>query len=515
MTVFGRVMGPLVASVIVAASVAPASDRFTFQHDFVLGTSLDVEVAADSEAEAAAANSLLLSEIGRLSDIFSTYDPGSEFSRWQSAIGVPAAVSSELFELLAASDRWQAMTGGAFNPAVATLTALWKQAEREQRLPSVDELARGVAAIDRPQWRLNPTARTATRLVNGPLSLDAIAKGFIVDRAVARARTARGVRGVMATIGGDLRAAGEIEIVVNIADPHHDAVNQAPLCSIVLNNAGLATSGSYRRGFDIAGRHWSHILDPRTGQPAMTTASATVVAESTEVADVLATSFSVLSPEEVEKVAASLPGVDYLLVTEEGRQIASPGWQQRVEAALTTRLAQADAPAKAPVELLELVVKFELNKPDDEQYHRPYVAVWLENADNFPVRTAVLWIQTTQPGPRWHRDLLRWFKNDRVRKLADEKNLIGVISGATRGPGEYKAVFDGRDDSGKPLKPGKYTLYIEAAREHGTYQLIRHPLQLSAEPIAEARLKSNVEIKSASVEYRKPEPRSEGGQPAS
>ena len=48
---------------------------------------------------------------------------------------------------------------------------------------------------------------------------------------------------------------------------------------------------------------------------------------------------------------------------------------------------------------------------------------------------------------------------------------------------QYKAVFDGRDDSGKALKPGKYTLYIEAAREHGTYQLIRHPLTLGKDPI--------------------------------
>jgi hypothetical protein len=159
--------------------------------------------------------------------------------------------------------------------------------------------------------------------------------------------------------------------------------------------------------------------------------------------------------------------------------------------------------AKAsPVNLLELAVKFELNRPEGKQYRRPYVAIWLEDADEFPVKTAVLWMQTKQPGPRWHRDLLRWYRNDGVRKLADQTDLIGTISSATRNAGEYKAVFDGRDDAGKPLPSGKYTLFIEVAREHGTYQIIRHKLDLGQEPIAETKLKANVEIKAASVEYR-------------
>lgn len=71
--------------------------------------------------------------------------------------------------------------------------------------------------------------------------------------------------------------------------------------------------------------------------------------------------------------------------------------------------------------------------------------------------------------------------------------------------GFYSGSSPGRTDlrSGiKPLKPGKYTLYLEAAREHGTYQIIRHPLVLGADPIKETKLKSNAECKAASVEYR-------------
>lgn len=169
-----------------------------------------------------------------------------------------------------------------------------------------------------------------------------------------------------------------------------------------------------------------------------------------------------------------------------------------------------EEPAKEPTKeagdggLLELRVKVELNRPAGAQYRRPYMAVWLEDADEFPVRTGLLFMMTKEPGPRWHRELNRWYRQDNVRRLADETKLIGVVSSASRGPGEYEAVFDGKDDHGKPLKPGKYTLFVEVAREHGTYQIIRQPLELGAKPIESTNLKTNVEIKSGSFEYRKP-----------
>jgi len=70
------------------------------------------------------------------------------------------------------------------------------------------------------------------------------------------------------------------------------------------------------------------------------------------------------------------------------------------------------------------------------------VAVWVEDADGFPVRTLVLWLQEGR-GARWHRDLTRWYKQDQVRRLVDGTKLIGTVSAATRPPGKYKAVWDG------------------------------------------------------------------------
>ena len=69
-------------------------------------------------------------------------------------------------------------------------------------------------------------------------------------------------------------------------------------------------------------------------------------------------------------------------------------------------------------------------------------------------------------------------------------------------PGKYTVTWDGKDDHGKPLGPGTYTVCIEAAREHGTYQIIRTDVTVADKPFVE-ELKGNVEIKSASIEYRR------------
>jgi len=149
-----------------------------------------------------------------------------------------------------------------------------------------------------------------------------------------------------------------------------------------------------------------------------------------------------------------------------------------------------------------LHVWFKLDRPKGSRYRRPYLAVWLEDADGFPVKTATLWMQTEQPGPRWHRDLTRWYRNDRMRKIVEKTDLVDGISGATRGPGDYETHFDGTDNQGEPLPPGKYTLCLEAARENGTYKIIRKPIEWGSQPIAKTDLKGNLEIPQAAFEFR-------------
>ena len=106
-------------------------------------------------------------------------------------------------------------------------------------------------------------------------------------------------------------------------------------------------------------------------------------------------------------------------------------------------------------------------------------------------------------GPfQWLPDLKRWYQADQERKRNEKKEILFSVSRPTRPPGKYKVIWDGKDNNGKQLAGGEYTITIEAAREHGTYQSIRKEVVIEGKPFTE-ELKGNVEIKSASIEYRR------------
>jgi len=161
------------------------------------------------------------------------------------------------------------------------------------------------------------------------------------------------------------------------------------------------------------------------------------------------------------------------------------------------------APAAAPKwdDRFELVLDFEIAQPNGGRSNRPYVAVWVEDAAGLPVRTLSLWVDASRGGSRWIRDLRRWFRNEQARSAASGGDLVAAISSATRRPGRYSLVWDGRNDAGQPVDQGVFFICIETARENGPYQLLRQDFTFAAEPFR-AEIGRNVEIAGASVEYR-------------
>jgi hypothetical protein len=149
----------------------------------------------------------------------------------------------------------------------------------------------------------------------------------------------------------------------------------------------------------------------------------------------------------------------------------------------------------------ELAVDLQIAAQQGYRYHRPYVAVWVEDAAGRPVRTLSVWVNTSGRGPRYIRELRRWFTTDRDQEKAGGPDLVATVSSATRLPGQYMVTWNGRDDRGTVVEQGAYRVIIEAAREHGTYQLMQQELTLGSKPVA-ADLAPNEEIGRARVEYR-------------
>jgi thiamine biosynthesis lipoprotein len=76
------------------------------------------------------------------------------------------------------------------------------------------------------------------------------------------------------------------------------------------------------------------------------------------------------------------------------------------------------------------------------------------------------------------------------------------VSGATRGPGKYSLKWDGKDNDGKPVKAGKYTVYLEVAREHGTHQLMKQEMDFTGTP-KQVQFPANTEVAASSFDYHK------------
>jgi hypothetical protein len=312
----------------------------------------------------------------------------------------------------------------------------------------------------------------------------------------------------MLNIGGDIVVRGNLAQIVDIANPLASAENDVAIDQIVVRDRAVATSGSYRRGFNLTANSYatqpefSHIIDPRTARPAGHILSSTVVARDPATAGALATAFSVLGVDESRSLATKTGGVEYLLFTRNGDRITSDGWSAYQTPFLrTAAYAAPPVPTGSPDKSVwnqnyELDINLELARIDDFRYHRPYVAVWVEGQDHLPVRTIAVWFGK----PRYLSDLRSWYHTAQLR--GNEDDILRTVSSATRSPGRYTLKWDGKDDEGKFVKSGEYTIFIEVAREHGTYQIIRQPMDFSGQP-QQVTLPAGTEIGGATLDYHK------------
>ena len=477
---------------------SPVNGVYTRQYENVLGTSLEMKLRAPDAATEQKAEAAALAEIDRENSILSAWQPTSEFSVWLKTRNTPVKVSPELLDVLSLFDGWRQHTGGALDASAETAVRVWKSAEADHRQPTSAELAVAVAAMQQPHWKLDRAAGTATHLDDAPIALNSFAKSYITGHA-ASAALAAGATGVSLNMGGDIVLKGSLTQKIAVANPRADAENDPPLDMIQVTNRTVATSGAYRRGVDINGRHYSHIIDPRTGATAEDILSSTVIAPDASEAGALATAFSVMTPTQSKALAARLRNVDSLLVTASGETIASPGWA-KLEAAHLQPASYAipqqkkkPAVAAPPAPKLDLLISLELASPEAGRYHRPYVAVWVEDKDHNYVKTIALWSEK----PRYLEDLRSWYRDSK----AASTNLAYSVSSATRSPGKYTLRWNGLDDAGKAVAPGKYTVFIEAAREHGTYQLMRQEIDFDGHTIKKFTLPGNTEIAGAALDY--------------
>lgn len=133
----------------------------------------------------------------------------------------------------------------------------------------------------------------------------------------------------------------------------------------------------------------------------------------------------------------------------------------------------------SPALAADLELSLEIPRLTVAEYHRPYVAVWIETQDKAAVKTLAVWYDVkmkNQEGEKWLKDMRQWWRKS-GRELAMP---VDGLSSPTRAPGTHQVRFDGAASLLKALAPGNYKLVVEAAREVGGRELVSLPFQWPA-----------------------------------
>jgi len=149
----------------------------------------------------------------------------------------------------------------------------------------------------------------------------------------------------------------------------------------------------------------------------------------------------------------------------------------------------------------DLSVKFDLPQLNVAEYHKPYVAIWIERADQSIASNLALLYDVKKKdkaGEKWVKDLRTWW-----RKAGREASLpIDGVSGATRAAGSHSMSFNGARNGLDKLPAGEYKLVIEAAREAGGRELVKLPFNWAGKGKLAASASGKEELGAVSLQIQ-------------
>jgi FAD:protein FMN transferase len=331
-------LGARVESGGLDAAAAPAR---LFRHERgCMGTACTISVFHGDEALVSRAAGAAFAEMERLEALMSHYREDSDLGRLNAAAGVAAVpVAPETLEVIEKA-LWVAReTRGAFDITVGAFAGLWRfDEDKDGSIPTRREVLARKRLVDYRDVLVDRAAgKVRLRRRGQKVNLGGIAKGYIVDAAVAKLR-AHGLRDFLVQAGGDLYAAGRRgsrDWIVGIQDPR--APPELPksgattFAVLPISDKAFNTSGDYERFVIKDGRRYHHILDPRTGYPVAHTRGVTILASSAFLADAVDTAILVLGAREGMAFIERLAGVEGVIVDGRNEVHVSSGLSGRLE----------------------------------------------------------------------------------------------------------------------------------------------------------------------------------------
>lgn len=289
-----------------------------------MGTSWSLQAVTPPAATATAVQA----RFDRVVTQMSQWDAASDLTRFNRAPpGIWHVIPAEFAAVISAALDIARISDGAFDPCLGLHTEQWGFGSAGP-VTAIPAPAAGSAAS--PSIDFDAQERRIRRTEGAALDLSGIAKGYGVDSA-AEWLLGEGVRHFLIEVGGELRGEG----IRPDGQPWWVDTEMPPSSSfapyrIALHDLAVATSGNYRRGFEVDGVRYSHSFDPQTGRPVIhNVSSVTVLHRSCMMADGWATALTVLGPQAAITLADE-QGLAVCVIAGQ-REYLSRGWRAMLD----------------------------------------------------------------------------------------------------------------------------------------------------------------------------------------
>jgi len=305
---------------------------------YVFGTLVDISIYGETDARAQQIAGHIQQEFQRLHDNLHAWKPGGELFRLNMsfAAGQSTTVSTEVAEILQQATKVSQQSDGLFNPAIGGLIGLWgfQRDEFTPVSPDPKQIAALVKANPSMTDLMLDGSRISSRNSAVKLDLGGYAKGYALDLAADYLRQQK-VKNALINIGGNIIAIGQHgdhPWHVGIQHPRHAGA----MATLDLPDGwAIGTSGDYQRYFELNGKRYCHIIDPRSGFPADGVQAVTVLIPPQPHAGALSDADSkplFISGSEHWREAAQKLGLQYaMLIDKNGAIQLTPGMRQKIK----------------------------------------------------------------------------------------------------------------------------------------------------------------------------------------
>lgn len=320
---------------LTSAGILPATaEAIKFNNDdykvsetkSAMGTYVSMTLLHSSKDKAEEAMGRAYEEIDRLTGLMNRFDHATAVAQLNNE-GYLDEVPPEVVQVIARSLEYYRISQGTFDISVKPVVDLFKKnfSDNKSIMPNNRELDRVLNLVGSDKIEIN--GRTIRFKKPGVgITLDGIAKGYIVDRA-SKVLADHQVKNHLINAGGDIRTSGanldKKPWTVAIQDPQKK--RQYPDI-IHMTNGAIATSGNYEVYFDRE-KMFHHIVNPKTGMSPDMSASVSVLADTAMNADALSTSVFVMKPAAGIRLIDSIPSCECLVISRTGKMLKSPGWK--------------------------------------------------------------------------------------------------------------------------------------------------------------------------------------------